>query len=1120
MKNLLKKILPDIGAGTLAVLSGLAVGAPGAYAEPVHQQSASQQTGTIKGVVAGADGEPLIGATVKVKGSKGGTMTDIDGGFSLKAAIGATLQVSYVGYKTLEVKATSSDLKITLQEDNEVLDEVVVVGYGSQKKASLTGAVSTLDTKIVQDKSVSTPLAALQGQIPGMVVTRSSSAPGREEWGYKIRGQASVNDPGALVIIDGVAGGNLNNIDPNDIASMSVLKDGAAAIYGSRAAGGVILVETKKGQNQKVKITYSGNVTVKTPAMQQKWMNMEQWAYAIEEATLNNDVHRDADGNWTSSKLGQDIGASRYWTLQAMKTHDPRFMGRVVDYNFPEIRTTGFMDYDMNDEVWGNAVSNSHALSFNGGNATNRFNIALSYHNDGSPMRSKWGDDNYRRYGIRANHDIELAKWVELGTRIVFERIEKKFPKFGANAANGNIPGSPMLTPSGLPFGWGGNFTPVVKTKFGGTQNENTNSFSINFQPKFHITKDLDLVGNIYFNPWDTNNMGYQNLVKWYDWHDVEYRSTNPNSSYVNREAKTVMKTLYQGYFNYHHTFAEAHNLAVMAGLSYEKERSTKMILEKKNLTVPELHSVNTATDYNKGSDEIKEWALASYYGRINYDYMGRYLVELIGRYDGSSKFIKGKKWSPFFGASVGWRISEEKFMRNAATWLDNLKIRASYGEVGNQNGIDNYDYIALVNLNTPSGNAPTGGLFGPSSKPSMGQTITQKNVVSLDRTWEKIKTMNVGLDFTVLNNRLTGTFEYFIKKNDNMLTSVTYPSVFGASAPKTNSGKMEVKGWELSLGWRDRIGNVDYWVNGNISDARNKLISMENATVKQWDKVTSNLEGYALGTMWGLEAYKLIENEQELEDYRKLIDAKTDKLIDSKLLSVGDMMYRDLDGDGFVTKKDVKLLGDNTPHYSYAINLGARWNNFDFSATFQGVGKMAVIRDKSAATMLVANTYQNQGAIWYGRSWSDIAEKLGNRQISFSEPVWDASGAITGSENRTVDLLLPAVNKDPNAVPRSTTNGTVRTYNYLYSDAWYKLQNGAYTRLKNITIGYTIPGNLTKRIGISNLRLYFTGNDLFEITHTKDGWDPETTGTNPLDAKAVYPFMRSYTFGINFTFN
>lgn len=1108
MKKISISLLPKSILLAFLMLFGLSYLNGSVYANE-KDESGLQQSRIVQGKVTDSNGEPLIGVSVIVPNTSTGTSTDLEGNFSISISGNDTqLRFTYIGYKEQIVSVQGqSSITVRLLEDSELLEEVVVVGYGTRKKATLTGAVSSVGSETFDSKGViSNPVQALQGQVPGMTITRGSSAPGREDWKYQIRGQASVNDPGTLVLIDGIPGG-MSDINPDDIDNISFLKDAAAAVYGSRAAGGVILITTKRGKNQRAKVSYKGNVAVKTPSMQQSFMNMEQWAYSIEEATLN------TPSAGTYPTPGAPVGAMPYWALQAMKTSDPRYFGTVQDYlvgpSSAGIHDIGFLDIDMNDETWGNAISQSHSLSVQGGNEKAMYNISLGYMRDDSPLRSKWGDDYTNRYNIRANNDIKINSWFDLGTDLAFDRRETTYPTQRPSAIAGNPPGSPLLTPEGNPFGWASNMTPVVQAKFGGSTSKAVNSFKVNIAPKFHIIEGLDFIGNVYFNPWDTNDRAYQNIVTWYDNHDVPYAYQSPNSNYVNREAKTVMKQQYQGYFNYKKTLNKIHSFDVMAGASYEREKATKFIAEKSKLDVEDLHSLNTGTVYNKATDDIQSWAMASYFGRINYDYKGKYIAEVLGRYDGTSKFISGKKWKPFFGASAGWRISEESFLKENGIF-DNLKIRASYGEIGNQAGIDNYDYIALLNMNTASGNGANFPIFGSDASPSYGQTITQKNVVSIDRTWEVIKTSNIGLDFTILNNRLSGSFDYFYKKNDNMLASVTYPQVLGASAPKTNSGKMEVRGWEVTLGWRDKINEVSYYINANISNDKNKLLEMENATTKTWNAKTGNLVGYALNTYWGMEAIKLIENEQELDAYRKIVNSN---LIDPNLLRVGDMMYRDLDGDGIVSREDVKLLGDNTPHYSFGINLGAEYKGFDLSMIVQGVGKQMILRNASAATMLVANTYQNQGSCWYGKNWSDIGERWPGYQITYQ----DNDGSM-----KTTSLLLAQVNKDPNAVPKTTTNGTIRTYDYLYSDAWYRKQNGAYARMKNITFGYTLPQSLSSKMKIEKLRIYFSGNDLFEITKTKDGWDPEATAEDPFggtNGSNAYPFMRSYSFGLDLTF-
>jgi TonB-linked SusC/RagA family outer membrane protein len=1093
----------------ILLLSGNSYYNGSAYARLHMIAGIQQQNRTVQGKVSDSTGEPLVGVNITEVGTTNGTITDYGGNFSiLLTGDNSSLKFSYLGYQEQSVSTQGqTSLNITLHESSELLEEVVVVGYGTRKKATLTGAVSSVGAETFDSKGVvSDPVQALQGQVPGMVITRNSSAPGREEWGYKIRGQASVNDPGTLVLVDGMPG-DMSNLNPDDIENISFLKDAAAAVYGSRAAGGVILITTKRGKNQKAKIAYKGNVAVRLPSMQQTFMTMEQWAYSIEEALLNTTT------GGVEPMIGSDPGAFPYWAIHAMKTKDPRYMGTVQRYlTGPQpasIHDIGFLEYDMNDVTWGNALSQSHSLSIQGGGESGRYNLSAGYMHNGSPLKSEWGDDFSKRYTVRANNDINVAQWLELSLDLSYDRRENTYPGSNPRNNNGNPPGSPLLTPQGNPFGWASNITPVVQTKFGGQRNSASNNLRINISPKFHIIEGLDVIGNVYFNPSNRNSLEYQNKVVWYDYQDIPYNFVNPSTNWVNRLSRESMSQQYQGYLNYKKTFNQAHSFDLMSGASYEKEKMTTFSTQKSNLDVEALHSLNTGTIFDSSTDDVNAWAMASYFGRLNYDYKGKYIAELLGRYDGTSKFIVGKKWYPFFGASAGWRISEESFMK-ANGIFDNLKIRASYGEIGNQSGIGYYDYIALLDMNTASNLTANYPIFGSESAPAYGQTVTQQNVISTERTWEVIKTTNIGLDFEILNNRLSGSFDYFIKKNDNMLASVTYPAVFGAIAPQTNSGKMQVKGWELSLGWRDKTGGLSYYINANLSNDENKLLEMENADTKTWNARTQYLIGYPLNTYWGMDAGKLIEDEMELAAYKAKVSSN---IIDPELLRIGDMMYEDINGDGVISREDVMLLGDNMPHYSFGVNMGGAYKGFDLSVAIQGVGKQTIIRNTSAATMLVANIYQNQGNIWYGRNYSDIAEKLAGSQVTFI----DNDGTTV-----TRPLQLAPVNKDPYAVPKSVHNNNLRTYNYLYSDAFYRKQNGMYVRMKNITIGYTLPKHFISRLKIEKLRFYFSGNDVFEITRTEDGWDPESRAENPFGGTSGsngYPFMRSYSFGIDLTF-
>ncbi len=617
-------------------------------AAPAAESATAQASGT----VTDSQGEPLIGATVLVKGTSVGTSTDIDGNFTVSNPSGKPLVVSYVGYKTLEVKS-GKNLTIVLEDETSQLDELVVVGYGVQKKGSLTGAVSSVGEGVFQDKASTTdPLSSLQGQIPGMLVTRGSSAPGREGWDMKIRGEASVNNTSALVIIDGVPG-NINDLNPEDIENVSVLKDAAASIYGARAAGGVVLVTTKRGSKtgKKPTVTYSGNVTWKVSDPQVKWMSLQQWATCIEEVLYNEGI---SSGNFTPF---QSVGAMPYAAVYAMKTRDPQFMNTVQSYsalggNADAISDIGFIDSDQYSDTFGNAFSQSHSLGVSGGTDNVKYNVSLGYMYDGTPLRYDIKEKS-QRFNARANNDFKIAKWFDLSTTIAFARRDNTRPGNSPSGVNGNPPGSPIFTSDGShAFGWLNNYSDVAVAKFGGDRRDIYNETVVNVRPTLHIIKGLDLVGTIGYTTkdWTAKETMYKNYMYSWDNNKIE-TMMRPTDNRFTRYNRNALYQIYQGYLNYLTDFGTngAHNFTAMAGMSYERESSESSESKLLNLTDNFLHSLQAAYDPSTSKVEFKDdkytWALPSYFGRINYDYEGRYLVELIRRYDGSSKLVRGKKW-------------------------------------------------------------------------------------------------------------------------------------------------------------------------------------------------------------------------------------------------------------------------------------------------------------------------------------------------------------------------------------------------------------------------------------------------------------------------------------------
>lgn len=1075
----------------------------------------------VQGTVVDTNGEPLIGVSIVEKGTKEGVSTDIDGHFSLKSPVGSTLVFSYIGYKKQELKA-QAQMTVTLQEDAEVLEEVVVVGYGAQRKVNLTGSVASIGDESFQDKGAITDTrSALQGKMPGVTITRSSSAAGREGYDIKIRGEASVNNTSALVLVDGVPGG-LSDINPDDIENITVLKDASAAIYGAKAAGGVILVTTKRGGVSKPQVSYKGSVSYRVKDSQYNWMSLDQWAKYLEELAYNDDYELRGSGRYTQ------MGSFPYDYIYALKTCDPRYMGTVQPYvdfggTVTSIHDLGFIENDQYEDIFGNSVATQHSLSVSGGTERVKYNVSLGYMYNGSQLQ--FGiKENSQRLNFRANNDFNVAKWLDVQTSLSYDRNSSLYPTQSPSAANGNPPGSPFFSENGAAFGWESNLNCVARTKMGGSVNNATDILRASIQPKIHIIKglDLNLVASMERKNWF--NKEWTNKITWCDYSGEPYNFTSPTENRFKRYSRTLLGQNYQAYFNYMTDFntGRTHNFSAMLGFQYEREDNEWFQTEIKGFADTDLHTL-ASHDAVNGTYELKDdgytVATASYFGRLNYDYKGRYLVEVLGRYDGSSRFIRGKKWKPFYGVSAGWRISEESFMKDL-TWLSNLKLRASYGETGNQNGIDNYDFVALINNNISSGTTHNYPIFGEDTEAGAKPTTTktQKNVVALNRTWEVVKNTNVALDFGFLDNRLFGTFEYFWKTNDNMLVSATYPSVFGATAPKTNVGTLKVHGWELQLGWHDKIGkDFTYEVGFNISDARNELTSMPNASeITNYNVRTDYLEGYPLRSYWGLHYVgHLISNEEELNTYRAMLEnADGTKLPDAQYLKIGDAMYADMDGDGDVDYDDIIYLGDSAPHYTYAINLNMSWKGIDLGLMFQGVGEAMIIRNQNALTTPGYNFYQNQGAQYYDKTYGTLGNDM-SYQGEAGEFVY--MGETVRPDASAYRTPYTDVYK---AVPRWSER--TKNHNNLYSDAFWRKQNMAYCRLKNLTVGYTLPKSIMAKAHIEKLRVYFTGTDLFTIKSNTDGTDPENSNQNPFagtNGSAAYPFSRTFSFGLDLTF-
>lgn len=1018
---------------------------------------------TINGKVVDQQNEPLIGVTVLVDGqTSGGTVTDFDGNFTIKAAPNATLVFSYIGYQNQKIALNGQNtINVKMKEDAELLEEVVVVGFGTQKKESLTGAVTVVDSKAFEGKgSLSSPLEALQGQVAGVMITRSSSAPGEEGWAMKLRGSVSKNSDGPLVIIDGVAG-DMGSINAADIESINFLKDGAAAIYGSRAADGVVLITTKKGKEGKVKINYSGSLTIKTPGLQPETMSLDEWADGLKQ-TLEND-------NSTSNVW--------YTYAQLAKQYHGRYIDLSQSANpfgsaaFTDVSDFVFSDVDWLGGLFGNAYNQEHNLSVSGGTDKNSYRISLGYNYDGSNLQ--YGNNSNKRFNVRFNDTYKFTKQLSLQSSIAYFRKEQVAPTRIGAALTTSLPqpGLPMAAINGLPYAWGTWGSPVAKVEEGGDKTTSVSRIDISETLNYDITDWLTANVNLGYNTADKMVDEVQNAINFYNVTGERVVLSDPTQakSYYQQSSERIDNYSFTAYVNGRKQFGD-HNFSLTLGSQYEFKEYKQFGVKATDIQEG-LEVVNGTGDITIPYNSKYQNSILSYFGRFNYDYLGRYLLEFNGRYDGSSKFLPENRWDFFWGVSAGWRITEEPFMKNVK-WLNNLKLRVSYAEVGNQSGIGNYDGIQLYNVYSN-----TGAYIGNNLA---SYIATNGTFASKTRSWERIKNYNIALDFGMTlatGHTLNGVVEYFQKRNDNMLVSVTLPGTLGDSAPSANAGKFKDYGWEGQLTYNGRVGQVDYHVGGTFTFARNELTEYEGTTVRS-SGYTSNMVGYGISSLFGLRYAGKIQNEEQLAAYKALYFENNGIGMPSNL-RVGDNMYCDENGDGKLDENDLIYLGSSEPEISYSFNLGASWKGIDVNVVFQGAANRFIYRGNTT----------NWTVPYRGLYMNNLRSSIGN----------------TWTEENADAYYAPYTN-----------DGNINSYNYQASSL--TAQNGQYLRLKNITIGYTFPRSLLKSTRIiDSLRIYFTGADLWETTKISDGWDPEskiaTSGTS------LYPFTRNYTFGLNVTF-
>lgn len=1008
-----------------------------------------------------------------VKGQRGGTITDIDGRFVLSGVKkGSVLHITSIGFADKDVVWNDAPVSVVMAVDEKSLNEVVVVGFGTQKKVNLTGAVATIGAKDLVSRPVNSVTDAMQGMIPGMNFSIGTGGGAlNSNTRYNIRGTGTIGAGSSvtpLVLIDGMEG-NLESVNPQDIDNISVLKDAASsAIYGSRAAGGVILVTTKSGKAGKTTVNYNNNFRFNSPENMPQQLDSYRWALYMNAASING-----GSGTWFSKeKLEQIKLAQSDPTMQTMFAN-PQGRWEIWDAN----DLLPIANRDWLRSTFGNGFSQEHNVSVNGGNERLRYYFSGNFlQRDGL---LKYGTDKRSRYTVTSKVDAQITSWAKLSYNMRFARTDYEQPTMLDGLYYHNMcrywPIIPMYDPDGHFVVTGSNPGDLVN---GGVTNDQTDVNS--HQLVLQLTPIKGLVINAELNYSITN---YNQHVDWqttygYDTNNVPFVFNNSNNA-VKEYAKK------NNYFNpniwaeYSFTLFNDHNFKIMGGYQSEEMRQRWFQGQQFGIiaNLPTLHTTALKPTVDGKNDE---WATMGMFGRLNYDYQGKYLVEGSLRYDGSSRFLRDNRWvwSPSF--SLGWNIARESFWKPIEQYVNLLKFRFSWGKLGNQNTDSWYPFYSTMGYSNQAYEWLVNG-----TKPNIS---SMPALVSSTLTWEKNRTTNFGIDWGAFNNRLTGTLELFTRKTYDMVgPAPELPAILGTSAPKVNNLDMTSRGFDLQISWRDRIKDFDYGVSLTMTDSRIKIDKYPNPskTISQ-----TYYQGAYLGDIWGYTTVGIAKTDEEMAEHLK----KADQSALGSNWAAGDIMYADLDGDGKVNggegtadkPGDKRIIGNSTPRYNFGLNLTAAWKGFDLKVFFQGTLK----RDYAPGS---------GDAVFWG------ASGIGK---------WQATGFEQHLDYFRDDPKDPlGLNLDsyyPRANWTGWRNNQVQT-KYL--------QNAAYCRLKNLTIGYTIPQNITRRFYVQNLRVFFSAENLFTITSFTKLGDPEIIdANNPWGFSKTYPLTKNFAFGLSVT--
>ncbi|TXD46362.1 SusC/RagA family TonB-linked outer membrane protein [Polaribacter sp. IC073] len=1013
---------------------------------------------TVKGAITDLDdGTPLFGVNVIEQGTKNGVVSDFDGNYSIKVGSNATLQFSYVGYSTKFVKVSGKEtINVRLGVDSEGLDEIIIVGYGTQKKGNLTGAVSTIDSEALKDRPVTNVMQALQGAAPGLQLSvgNSGGEPGAV-MNISIRGAGNLQGTGSpLVIVDDIPlsdPSGLNDINPDDIETISVLKDAAAsAIYGSRAAFGVILVKTKSGEGiEGHRVTYSNNFIYSSPLNTPNMMNSIDFANYFNLAATNGG----------GSPIFSDEVLGRIKAYAADPVNTPVTVANPQGTRWQQYTgsngNTDWFDVMYKDVV----LRQQHNLSFAGSEKKLSYNLSGSFFD--APGVMNFGDDKYQRYTLNTKVSSKMTDWFTVNANIRMSRVENDKPSYDTGLYLHNIarrwPVNGVVMPNGS-YSDGSEIPFILNGGRALSKNSDTNlGLDLVFEP----IKDLKVKASLYYRE-NANDFSRHNAKVGVTEPNGEERLIRQNNSYYrySYENTYVSPNLV---VSYNKSVNEAHNFSVLGGFQQEETSYSSVGASVNDLITDGVPSISTGVGEDNVGDSAGAYTTQGYFGEFKYNYKEKYLFQVNGRYDASSRFAPDSRWDFFPSLSVGYNMAKEEFWK--IDRVNMFKLRYSTGSIGNQN-VANYLYVPRMPIRT--------NLWWLGSGGRPNYTLTP-GLVSPNITWETVSTQNYGLDVGAFNNRLQTTFEYFVRTTDDMFgPSERFPALLGTGAPQANNASLETKGFDFSIQWKDNIGDLGYNIGVVLSDAVTTVTKYRNPN----NLLNNYREGQELGEIWGFETLGLYQNQDEIDNG---IDQST---MYGGVWYPGDVKYADINGDGQIDwgngttddAGDRKVIGNATPRYQYSINGGLNYKGIDLSMFWQGVGKKDVWAGGAYTFGAVGNQWQSAALQGHGDYWS--------------------------AENTNAHLPRPTF--------RSAWRNQETQTRFL--------QDASYIRLKNLTVGYSFSKTVLDNLGLNKFRLYVSGENLFTISDISGVFDPEATGGRWGSGK-IYPLQKSFSVGLNLQF-